>query len=212
MKTTLSPSLRKLRAWTITLLLTVVAWAAIGAQYVIQPGPADSKDIWTSSVYSFAPGGSYPGGGLNDERLFVAGWGDEYYSLIQFDLSQVPSNATLAVLYLYCFYYQGTATPMYLDRITQAWDWRTSGTGRDRERLWWADRPAATQWMPNTIPAPLPGQWYAVDITGLYNAWQSGLYPNYGLQLRPQNTWNNYTVFYSADSAEQPPATFSDVF
>lgn len=205
MKTTLSPSLHKLRATTITLFLTVVAWTAIGAQYVIQPGPADSKDIWTTSVYSFAGGAGIPGGGLNDNKLHLGGWGDLYYSLIQFDLSQVPPNATSAVLYLYCFYNNnGSGTPMYLDRITQAWDWRTSGTGPDRERLWWADRPAATQWIPNTIPAGVPGQWYAVNITGLYNAWQSGLYPNYGLQLRPQLNWNNWNSFYSGDYTGDP--------
>ncbi|MCU0786037.1 MAG: DNRLRE domain-containing protein, partial [Verrucomicrobia bacterium] len=53
-------------------------------------------------------------------------------------------------------------------------------------------------------PAGVPGQWYAVDITGLYNSWQSGLYPNYGLQLRPQDNWNNYNAFYSADYTGDP--------
>jgi hypothetical protein len=187
-----------------TVTSRVASLTVLGAHYVIQPGPADSKDIWTTSVYSFAPGGGGPGGGENDYSLLVAGWGDWYYSLIQFDLTGVPGNATSAVLYLYCYHLQGSTTPMYLDRIRQAWDWRTSGTGQDRERLWWADRPAATQWLPNTIPAPVPGQWYAVDITGLYNAWQSGLYPNYGLQLRPQLNSNNYDAFYSADYTGDP--------
>ena len=94
---------------------------------------------------------------------------------------------------------------MYLDRVTQAWDWRTSGTGRDRLRLWWADRPPTAQWLAAEIATPTVGQWYAVDITNLYNAWKNGTYPNCGLQLRPKlNSNNNFNEFYSADLAAKP--------
>lgn len=94
---------------------------------------------------------------------------------------------------------------MYLDRITQAWDWRTSGTGCDRARLWWADKPSTTQWRAGTLSTPTQGQWYAVDITDLYNAWQSGTYQNYGLQLRPLlNGNNNFDQFYSGDTVTNP--------
>jgi len=173
---------------------------------VLQPGPVDGKDIWTTSVYSYAqcshPG---PGGGLNDISLRVGGWGDFYNSLIEFDLSALPTNATSAVLYLYCYGLSGGGTPMYLDRITSFWDWRTQGTGCDRLRLWWADRPSATQWAANQLATPTQGQWYAVDITTLYNGWQNGTYPNYGIQFRPvSNSNNNFDNFYSADYTADP--------
>ena len=39
-----------------------------------------------------------------------------------------------------------------------------------------------------------------MDITDLYNAWQGGAYPNYGVQFRPlYNSNNNFDDFYSAD-------------
>lgn len=184
------------------LLFVVTQPVALAAQYVIQPAPADSKDIWTTSVYSYAPGGSFPGGGLNDDRLRVGGWGDEYYALLEFDLVGFPTNASSAVLYLYCYNQSGGGTTMYFDRITQFWDWRTQGTGRDRDRLWWADRPAASQWFVSAVPNPTQGQWYALDITSLYNAWQDGTYPNYGIQFRPVSFFNNnFNEFYSADYA-----------
>jgi hypothetical protein len=42
-----------------------------------------------------------------------------------------------------------------------------------------------------------------VDITGLYNAWQGGTYPNFGVQFRPVNFGaNNFNEFYSSDYAE----------
>ena len=174
--------------------------------FTLQPGPTDGKDLWTTSFYSHtADGNSFPGGGKNDHQLRVGGWGDLYYSLLEFDLTSAPKQAGSAVLYLYCFHQSGGGTPMDLYRITEPWDWRTQGTGRDRERLWWADRPAAEKWNSAELPVPVPGQWYAVDITGLYKAWQSGAQPNHGLQLQPLRVSNdNFNEFYSADHANAP--------
>jgi hypothetical protein len=166
---------------------------------------ADSKDIWTTSVYSYAAcSGSFPGGGLNDEQLRVGGWGDLYYSLLQFDLTGRPANVQSAFLYLYCFNQSGGGTPMYLDRITEYWNWQTEGTGCDHLRLWWADRPTTVQWISGQIPNATAGQWYSVDITDLYNAWK-GSTPNYGLELRPVNNFNNnFNEFYSSDYSDDP--------
>jgi len=162
---------------------------------VLQPGPGEGKDIWTTSVYSYAPAGGGPGGGLNDDRLKVGGWGDYYYSLLQFDLTTLPQHATSAVLYLYSFSSGASPTSMYFDRITQPWSWT--------DRLWWANRPSTTQWGA-TLPAPGVNTWYAIDITDLYNAWQSGAVPNYGVQLRPTATNNNFNYFYSSDYLTDP--------
>ncbi len=172
---------------------------------VVQPGPIEGKDIWTTSFYSYAPGGSTPGGGQNEDKLTAGGWDDLYFSLLQFDLTGLPASSSSAVVYLYCSSQFGGGTTMYLDRITQAWDWRTQGTGRDFDRLWWADRPATAQWSAGAIANPTAGQWYSIDITSLYNAWKNGTHPNYGLQLRPvNNSNNNFNNFYSADSLAEP--------
>jgi hypothetical protein len=169
-------------------------------EFVLQPGPDTGKDIWTTSVFSYAPNGGGPGGGLEDFELVVGGWGDLYYSLIQFDLSTLPKAAKSAQLQLYCFRQRGIGTTgLYLDRIAQFWDWRTQGTGSDHLRLWWADRPAAVQWIPQALAPPTVGDWYAIDITDLYNAWQSSTYQNYGLQLRPVSNNNQWAEFYSAE-------------
>lgn len=171
---------------------------------VLQPGPGEAKDIWTTSVYCYCTGPG-PGGGLDNEDLRVGGWGDEYYSLLEFDLTGLPNHASAALLYLYCHAQDGGGTTMYLDRITEFWDWKTQGTGQDHERLWWADRPSAVQWEPNPVTNPTPGQWYAIEITELYNAWQAGVHPNYGIQLRPVNHGaNNFNTFYSSDYLGDP--------
>lgn len=173
-------------------------------ELVLQPGPTDGKDIWTTSVYSYAPGGGGPGGGLNDETLVTGGWADEYRSLIEFDLNDAPL-AISATLHLYCYHSRsGAVTGLYFDRITESWDWRTMGTGPDHERLWWADRPDYEQWFFDPLPAPTIGEWYTVDITELYNSMRYGLYDNFGFQLRPVSTDNRWAEFYSSDYLGDP--------
>jgi hypothetical protein len=175
---------------------------------VYQPGPGAAKDIWTTSTYSYAPSHGGPGGGLNNDWLRVGGWADVYYTLAQYDLSGLPSRAASAELWLYSIPDGGSAgltqTPMYLDRITAPWDWVNAGTGADHDRLWWADRPTAQQWQAAPLPAPVDNSWYRIDITDLYNAWQDGTYPNYGLQLRPLYNDNNFDRFWSSDYADDP--------
>ncbi|MBI4691425.1 MAG: DNRLRE domain-containing protein [Nitrospirae bacterium] len=164
-----------------------------------------TKDIWTTSVFSYAAGGGGPGGGLDNEWLEVGGWGDLYYSLIQFDLTNLPPVASSARIELFVVQMKGDGTTkMYMDRVAEFWDWRIQGTGSDRKRLWWADRPAAVQWIPGSLPAPTVGQWYSIDITDLYNAWQSGTYPNYGIQLRPVSNNNRWNEFYSSNYTGDP--------
>jgi hypothetical protein len=169
-------------------------------QFIVR---SNQKDIWTTSFYSYAPGGNKPGGGEDNEYLRIGGWGDIYLSLLQFEIKSLPAKATSATLRLYAAPNTSNPTGFYLDRITAAWDWRTSGTGRDRDRLWWVDRPAAVQWSPSAYPPPTRGAWYEIDITTLYNAWRAGTVPHHGIQLRPTNTSNNsFERFYSANHAD----------
>jgi hypothetical protein len=189
------------------LLTFSLAISLRSATYTLQPGPSDGEDIWTTSIYSYAScSGPGPGGGLYDSELRVGGWGDEYDSLLDFNLAGLPANASSALLYVYCYSYNsGSSTPIYLDRITQFWwDWQTAGTGCDHQRLWWADRPSTLQWSATALPAPALGQWYVIDITDLYNAWKSGTLPNYGVQLRPAATSDSFAFFYSSRYAGDP--------
>jgi hypothetical protein len=59
----------------IGILLSLVWLPAHAAEIVVQPGPGEGKDIWTTSVFSYTGAGGGPGGGLDDEWLQVGGWG-----------------------------------------------------------------------------------------------------------------------------------------
>jgi hypothetical protein len=158
-----------------------------------------NQDIWTTSVYSFAQGGGGPGGGLADQYLKVGGWGDLYYSLLQFNLTGLPTTASNVELHLYSLDPGGgTPTGIYLNQITQQWNWQTQGTGSDRLRLWWADKPTITLYDPNPLPSPTVDAQYSINITSLYNGWQNGTIPNYGVELQPVGNNNNFDFFASS--------------
>jgi hypothetical protein len=187
--------------------LTSIAFAAAptrAAELIFQPGPAHSQDIWTTSIYSYTGKGGGPGGGLANDLLRVGGWGDYYYSLLQFNLNGLPGAASAATLRLYS---PGGSTPMTLYQVLSPWDWKTMGTGSDHDRLWWADRPSVTQiGSIGGIPAPGPGP-SNIDITDLYNKWQSGKAQNYGIELQPtliNNKWNYYASSRTSDVTRRP--------
>lgn len=172
----------------------------------LQPGPDDGKDIWTTSTYSYADdGSSAPGGGLDDNHIDLGGWDDRYVGLLQFDLTRLPPAAIAASIELYCSAPRGDAnTEIELRRITEFWDWRSQGTGRDRLRLWWGDRPAAEPWGAQPLPAPIVGSWYRIDVTDLYRRWQSGELPNHGVLLWPVRNDNRWARFYSSNQTIDP--------
>lgn len=163
---------------------------------VIEEDSTNSLDVYTTSVF-FGGDDDSQGGGSADRFLRIGGWHDLYYSLLQFDLTKGPVNARSAFLCLYCASLSGGGTPIFLDQVEGPWDWRRTGTGPDHSKLWWRDCPPAHQL--SWEPTPSPGRWYQIEITDLYNSWKSGACPNYGVQMRPEFSYNNkFDNFYSS--------------
>jgi len=160
-----------------------------GSKYVTLT-EANAKDIWSTSVYSYAPGGGGPGGGLENDRLRIGGWGDEYVALLQFDLPDVSCGSRVS-LELYNNNDSRSPTPMYLNVITAPWDWQRG------DRLWWRNMPSSQPWENRVLPAPGLNAWFSIDITSLFQKWCTKELPNYGLMLRPVENNNNYDTFYS---------------
>jgi hypothetical protein len=159
--------------------------------------PLHWKDVWTTSVYSYAPGGGGPGGGADDDVLKVGGWGDWYFSLIQFDLPRLLRRPKFAAIALYSKESEGASVPLALDRIIHRWDFPKG------DRLWWKDRPGHRAITTDPLPAPKKEQWYVVEITSLVQEWLDGKSENYGVQIRPIHDFGSFVFFVSSDAVEK---------
>lgn len=152
--------------------------------------PDSARDVWVTSYYDY--GDNF---GVNDKKLQVGGWGDWYYSLLEFRLDRHPNDVKRVLLELYCYPRgdKSLATEMYLDRLLAPWD---------EDASWRAQPDAATV---AVLAAPTHiNDWYRVDITELYRGWITGTYPNYGVRLRPLYNNNRFNVFYSTEYSQNP--------
>jgi TIR domain len=155
------------------------------------------KDVWTTSVYSYAPGGGGPGGGRDDDELKVGGWGDDYYTLISFALPTLAFQPKFAAIVLYSKEADVASTGLAVDRIAQAWDFPKG------DRLWWKDRPRTLPTDMQVLLAPGRKQWYMIELTSLVGGWRSNTFANHGIEIRPLETNNNYVLFVSSDASDK---------
>ena len=156
------------------------------------------KDIWTTSVFSYQPGGGGPGGGLDNDELRVGGWGDLYYSLIQFKLPALYARPKFSAIILYAKETEGASVPLALDRLIAAWDFPKGGT------LWWKDKPGQRAVSSDFLPAPRKGQWYMIDLTELVYEWiDQKSTANYGIQIRPIQSFGSFVFFVSSDATDK---------
>jgi hypothetical protein len=155
------------------------------------------KDIWTTNIYSYAPGGGGPGGGKDDDVLKVGGWGDWYFSLIQFSLPETSRRPQFVALALYSNESEGASMQINVDRLVNRWDFPKGGT------LWWKDRPGQRAVTTAPLPAPKKQQWYIIDITSLAHDWIDRKSENFGLQIRPEHDFGSFVFFASSDAPDK---------
>lgn len=152
-----------------------------------QPTPDQIKDTWWSSYYDHGSNHF-----VSDDKLRVGGWGDYYWSALQFDLSSLPKLAKKVELRMTLFDTEGTATAMDVFAITSGWDEVTGWVGT-----------LGTQYFTTTPVPPKSGE-FVLDITELYNKWQSGTLTNYGLVFKPLGVNHQFNEFRSSDYTVDP--------
>ncbi|OGN29923.1 MAG: hypothetical protein A3A33_01205 [Candidatus Yanofskybacteria bacterium RIFCSPLOWO2_01_FULL_49_25] len=146
------------------------------------PSPDRIKDMFYSSVFDYGSGHI-----IDNQKLRVGGWGDEYWTLIQFDLSGLPKHADEVTLFLTLYDEEGTSTGMDISAITTPWD-ETHG--------WYINLGSESL---TSVDAPPRSGFFSLDITDLYNRWQSGEQKNYGLVFKPTGTDHQFNTFRSSE-------------
>jgi len=187
---------------------------------VLQPDAASGKDTmitaWnTHAGCNFgAVGAITVGHWLNSSDGYTA-----VRSLLQFDLSSIPSNAAITSAQLKLHYAYGSNTMQVTDvsvhRLTRNW---VEGSGFGffdtiRNGATWTTYDGTNKWTNSGgdfDPAPeaivrnistIYG-WYAWDITSLAQSWWNGNTPNYGVLLRSSIESWSYAVNRSFESSD----------
>jgi hypothetical protein len=149
---------------------------------VFQPGP-EGKDTYYGTWYATEGDGSA-------EAMLFGGWGDAYYSFIEFDLSALPSASQVSKVEIQ-LHLSGDLRPydaqLQVNRITESWT--EMGVNLSNHPNSVAYKPFGT----------IVKGWNVIDITDLYREWKTGQYPNYGVELSPGYTTESNASFWTSD-------------
>lgn len=196
---------RKFRFWLWLFLVVIFVALLIASFYkgatpsfgaagsvTLQPG-SEGKDTHAREWVPGSAGGSdtsINAGGGDFEPLSARGY-------LEFDISSVPSDATInsAVLYLYYHNWYGpndVSESIGAHKVTSSW-----GEGT----LTWNSQPSyGSSVASTTVGNSSSYGWYSWDITFLVAGWKSGSIANYGVVLKdPIETADTAKVFYSSD-------------
>jgi hypothetical protein len=150
------------------------------------------------NTYSPAPIDQFP----PDEAKIVThiqnSLGNTHFAFIGTNLAGLPAQASRVELKLYrleqhCSLPLLFSGPGFTIRyMTSQWSWDTLRPACDHEL------PPVEFFSEILLPPPPPDDWFRFDITNLYNAWQTGLYPNNGFRLEHLPVYDNtWTIFAS---------------
>ena len=158
----------------------------------IQPGPDEGKDTY----YGVGSVGGRQGR-PDANHLRIGGWGDEWFSFLEFPLFDIPEGVNIQKATLNLYNYRSDSNPNAgaVSRVTQYWNESDpSATFQPTSvRL-------GTGWSPVADDS-----WWTVDVSDTVQGWVNGVYPNYGFMLQGRYTNNNHVKgFYSSDYMEDP--------
>jgi hypothetical protein len=171
-------------------------------QLTIQPGPEDGDDSYISELC----GEDKKNFGYSEE-LYI-GYYDCKRILLHFDLSPVPSSATVssAELSLYlntrsCGGNDYQNTKIYLHRITNFWK-EGEVTWKDRYKKERWDSPGGDfDWCIESSVSltNMSSGWVSWNVTRIIKDWFSGEYVNFGFLLRQEKYNRNENRFFSSE-------------
>lgn len=151
-------------------------------------GVAMFQDTYYGTVYGPGPNGT-------NALMSVGGWGDEYRSFIRFDHSCGPSadafTGAFLNVYVDSLYPNDPQTQIY--PVTSPWTEATMSRST-------APSIGARISTPGNLFAV---GWHEIDISQIYNDWQSNVSSNWGLALYPGFTSNARINIATKDNPDQ---------
>ncbi|MFA4853644.1 MAG: DNRLRE domain-containing protein [Bacteroidales bacterium] len=194
------------KLFTLAILFAFTGLNFAQTTIVLQPGETTSKD---ASIWDYAPTTNY--GTHPDFAASAWTWSGTPTigrSLIDFDLSAIPSNATIISATLSLYYHYSTNTTghstlsgsnaCWLKRITSSWDEMT---------VTWNNQPSTTTQNEVVLPASINDtmDYPNIDVTNLISDIYNNPSTGYGMMLMLQ-TEQYYRSLLFASSGETDPA------
>ncbi len=154
------------------------------------------QDTWINS------GSSNNWGSWSDMQLGAVGYLGNMRMLLQFDLDEMPHQASLSSATLQAYYDMcgGECTDMdtSIHRLTKEWDESTANWPKMEDAS--DARVYSTQVIGDRDE---DDRWVEWDVTDLVREWYSGTYPNYGLAVHGQEgPPDNYRYFTTKEKGE----------
>ncbi|MCE8536836.1 VCBS domain-containing protein, partial [Ruegeria pomeroyi] len=173
------------RMYDYVSLVQEVSEAPTGVPIVLQPGPLAGVD---TSFYIRSPGQA----GTDDQWLRANGG---FSAALQFDLIGLPVEASYAAVELFLaetLASSGERGDIVIDVPNNSWAENSPLSSLGGLSFH------------SAIPQPSVGQWVTIEITDLYNQWQSGELANHGIVLSDSETHSTALRFFSSDYLENP--------
>jgi hypothetical protein len=176
----------QIMAFLALMILTTLA-QAVTVYYQPTPYPLKKMDgtdmsqnlnivhIWNGWMNSYYPSIQEL---QENDILQIGGWGDDYASVIRFDLTGLPRTADSANLYLWALP-SGATNPsqVSLYPITSDWDVST---------IAWYNFPSFSSGYYWPISTAV-NTWRGYTVTGWYNDWKNNVRPDKGIMVYPYN-------------------------
>lgn len=168
---------------------------------VIQPGPVPGKDAF---LFGWDPITNY-----GTANLFWVGkvWGQPGRAILQFDLSSIPTTATITSASLFMPQSSGGTNPSPL-----AVNVYRNLTSWDESLVTYNTAPAMSASVSASATMDNSSAWRTWSITALAQNWLNGTFQNYGLTLMAPTAESGgsdwYREYYSSDQQINPPPAY----
>ncbi len=192
----------------------VIIYQETTAQITLQPNAAEGKD----SHIAVSSNGNEGGGAGNATTLLNSAWTQSgtpwtHRSMVEFDLSNLPSNITILDAKLNLYAYDGPETHSQTSGSNTCWVERITSTW-DEDGVRWSNQPTTTTANRVAIPATSDvTKDYELDVTNMVQDMADDPMNSFGflLKLQNENFYRRMTFCTSdhADATKHPSLSIS---
>lgn len=167
--------------WSSNVTIAMITTGTMTARFY------EDKDTTYGTVY-------YTDGRPEFSELYAGGWGDYYYSYLEWNLGLAPGaqDTVSCNFFLYTHHVAPNDPYIKVRRVTSPWV--------EADVTKW-NYPTDTPDGQVSMDKPMLNVYTVVEITDIYKGWKDGSFDNYGIKLHPTANSNTNHQLRSEDQA-----------